>query len=94
VDQDKVRETLEGQIDDLVKARRDSGDPQEKEALSTAISKLENEVDLLNLAAADALPGKVAAIVASLEAVLSAHGLDAASALGRSIEKIKTLTQS
>ena len=40
MDQDQVRETLEGQIDDLVRARRESQDPQEKAAASEAIAKL------------------------------------------------------
>lgn len=93
MDQDKVRDTLEGQIDDLVKARRDSQNPQEKAALSAAIAKLENEVDQLNLAVAGSLAAKVNAIVESLQQVLSAHSLDAASALGRSIKKIKDMTQ-
>jgi hypothetical protein len=93
MDQDQVRETLEGQIDDLVRARRESQDPQEKAAASEAIAKLQGEVDRLNLAAADGLGAKVDSIVASLQQVLDAHGLDAASALGRSIKKIKSLTQ-
>ncbi|HEX8262202.1 MAG TPA: hypothetical protein VF547_04950 [Allosphingosinicella sp.] len=93
LEQDKVRNTLEGQIDDLVKARRASSDPKEKEALSSAISRLEREVDLLNLTAADALPAKVDAIVKSLQGVLQANSLDAVSALGRSIEKIEALTK-
>lgn len=93
MEQDKVRNMLEGQIDDLVKARRASGDPQEKEALSTAIAKLEREVDLLNLTAADALPAKVDSIVKSLQGVLQANSLDAVSALGRSIKKIEGLKQ-
>lgn len=93
MEQDKVRNTLEGQIDDLVKARRASSDPKEKEALSSAISRLEREVDLLNLTAADALPAKVDAIVKSLQGVLQANSLDAVSALGRSIEKIEALTK-
>jgi hypothetical protein len=93
LDQDKVRETLEGQIDDLVKARRASSNAQEKTALSAAISKLEREVDLVNLTAADALPAKVEAIVKSLQQVLQANSLDAVSALGRSIKKIKALTE-
>lgn len=91
MEQDKVRDTLEGQIDDLVKARRASSDPSEKTALSTAISKLEREVDLLNLTAADALPAKIDAIVESLQEVLQANSLDAVSALGRSIRKIEDL---
>ena len=50
------------------------------------------EVDRLNLAVAGSLAAKVNAIVASLQEVLGAHGLDAASALGRSIRKIEDLT--
>lgn len=91
MEQDKVRDTLEGQIDDLVKARRASSDVEEKQALSTAISTLEREVDLLNLTAADALGGKIDSIVKSLQEVLEANSLDAASALGRSIKKLEAL---
>jgi hypothetical protein len=59
--------------------------------LSAAISKLQREVNLVNITAADALPAKVDAIVKSLQEVLEANSLDAVSALGRSIKKIEAL---
>lgn len=93
MDQDQVRETLEAQIGALVKARRESQDASEKAAASEAIARLEREVDQLDITAADALPAKVDAIVSSLEQVLDAHGLDAASALGRSVKKLRDLSQ-
>jgi hypothetical protein len=93
VDHDKVRETLNAQIDDLVTARSQSQDPQEKAAASAAIARLENEVNQLNLTIAAGLPAKVNAIVAELQKVLDAHSLDAVSALGRSIKKIKALKE-
>lgn len=93
MNQDQVRETLEGQINALVRARRDSQDSDEKAAASAAIARLENEVNQLDLTAADALPAKVSAIIASLELVLNAHSLDAASALGRSIGRLRDLTR-
>jgi hypothetical protein len=93
VDHDQVRETLEAQINALVRARRDSQDPDEKAAASEAITRLENEVNQLDLTAADALPAKVNAIIASLDKVLNAHSLDAASALGRSIGRIRDMAR-
>lgn len=93
MDQDQVRETLEAQISALVRARRDSPDPDEKAAATQAIAQLENEVNLLDLTAADALPAKVEAIIASLDQVLNAHSLDAASALGRSIGRIRDMAR-
>ncbi|HLL29642.1 MAG TPA: hypothetical protein VK403_01470 [Allosphingosinicella sp.] len=90
---DQVRETLEAQIGALVKARRETQDASEKAAASEAIAKLEREVDQLDITVANALPAKVDAIISSLEQVLNAHRLDAASALGRSVRKLRDLAR-
>jgi predicted component of type VI protein secretion system len=92
VDHDQVRETLEAQISALVRTRRESQDANEKSAASEAIARLENEVNQLDITAADALPAKVNEIIAALDAVLNEHDLDAVSALGRSIRRIRDMT--
>lgn len=92
MDQDKLRETLQAQIGELIASRAQTGDAAAKAAATKAIALLEQQVDDLDLAAADSLGAQVDALIANLTEVLDAAPLDAASALGRTIDRLRQLT--
>src|SRR5689334_10112345 len=86
---DEAREALEAEIAAQVKARRKTSDPDEKAAAKEAIELLEDEVDRLDVLAANELGAKVDEIIENLKKVLDEKSLDAASALGRTIKRLE-----
>jgi hypothetical protein len=86
---DEIRDLLQTQIDALVQARNDTTDPTERGALSEAITLLQDEVDVVNVTAASALGAKVDDIVGRLDQIIDENPLDAASALKRSIRRLR-----
>ena len=86
---DEVRELLETQIEALVEARDETTDPTERGALSDAIDLLQNEVDVLDITAADQLGAKVDDIIGRIDRILEEHPLDAASALRRTLDRLR-----
>jgi chromosome condensin MukBEF ATPase and DNA-binding subunit MukB len=93
LDHDEARDLLESQIDALVSARDQSDDPDEIAAANEAIDLLQNEVDALNILAADELGPKVNEIIDRLDEILEENNLDAASALGRTFRRLRDLTE-
>jgi DNA polymerase/3'-5' exonuclease PolX len=89
MEHDGVREALQAEIAALVTARDNCRDPEERAALSKAIEKLEDEVDRLDMIAANELGAKVDEIIENLDEILNEKRLDAASALGRSIRRLR-----
>jgi hypothetical protein len=88
---DDAREALEAEIAAQEQVRANSQDGDERAAASKAIETLEDEVDQLDITAANELGAKVDAIIEKLEEILNENRLDAASALGRSIRRLREL---
>ena len=88
ISEDRRRE-LELEIAELSEVFRNTPDGAAKEELRLEINRFRDEVDDINLSAAAALAGKVDEALQNLEGVRTRHGLDAASALGRSIQRLR-----
>jgi len=89
--QDKAREELQAQKSALVKARRAATDQASKAAATEAIDRLDRAISDINIAVASQLGAKVDALVADLDEIRTRHSLDAVSALGRSVQKLRRL---
>ena len=89
MEHDQAREALNAQIDGLVNAREEMADEQERAAATRAIDLLQDEVDRIDILAADELGGRIDEIIARLEEILEQEALDAASALGRTIRRLR-----
>lgn len=90
---DQTREALRVQINTLAAARDASQDPAERAAANEAIADLQRAVRKINIAVADQLGAQVDALIADLEEVLNRHQLDAVSALGRTIKKVREMAR-
>lgn len=86
---DQARTALEKQITTLVAARDEGSDAQERAGLSQSIELLEDEVDNLDVVTANELDSKMDDIIGKLDKILNEKGLDAASALGRAIDRLQ-----
>lgn len=86
---DQTREALRVQINTLAAARNASQDPAEKAAANEAIAELQKAVRKISIGEADKLGGQVDDLIAELDKVLNRHPLDAVSALGRTIKKVR-----
>jgi hypothetical protein len=93
MDQDEVRNELEAQITALVKARRATNNQAEEVQLTEAIEELERGVRRINIAAADQLGPKMDALLEELEEIRTHNNLDALSALGRTIHRLRAVGQ-
>lgn len=85
MDRNAARLRISAQINALAARRNATDDPAEKQAINDAIMALQDSRDEIDVAANDAIGAKMDALIARLEAVQNAHGLDAASAIGRAI---------
>lgn len=85
--EDRRRE-LELQIADLSRTYRATPEPAAT-AIAAQIGELRDAVDLINRDAGRQLAERIDGILRNLENVRTRNGLDAASALGRSIEKLR-----
>jgi chromosome condensin MukBEF ATPase and DNA-binding subunit MukB len=91
VEEDKIREELEAEIAALLEARDESDNPDERAAATQAIDVLQDKVDRLDIGVADNLGDMVDEIIEKLDEVLDANSLDAVSALGRTIRRLRDL---
>lgn len=66
-------------------------DAAKKKAASQAIKKLENALDRITVAEADAIGAEIDKLVKALEKIRTAEQLDAVSALGRTIKRLRDL---
>ena len=87
---DELRENMRGQIADLRAQREASTDDEEKKAANEAIEAIQNTIRQIDIDAANQLGGKIDALIKDLDAVLDKYPLDAVSALGRTIKKVRT----
>lgn len=86
---DQVREALDAEINRLITARDALPQGDERKATSAQIERLFDEVSRINITVAGQLGAKVDAIIAKIEEVVEAENLDAASALGRSANRLR-----
>jgi len=89
LDPDDVREALQAQIAELLVARDETDDENEDAAIDKAIMLLEHEVDLLDIGVANHLGERVDAIINRIDKILNEKNLDAASALGRTVHRLR-----
>jgi enolase len=87
---DELRENMRGQIADLRAQREASTDDEEKKAANEAIEAIESTIRQINIDAANQVGGNIDALIKDLDAVLDKYQLDAVSALGRTIKKVRT----
>ena len=87
---DETRTSLRLQIEDLIAERDASSDDDEKNAANDAIKAIRRTIRKLDIDAADQLGANIDALIKDLDAVLDKYPLDAVSALGRTIKKVRT----
>ena len=89
MEHDQARTALEEQITTLLAARDKASDAEERAGLTQSIELLEDEVDNLDVVTANELGSKMDDIIGKLDEILNEKGLDAASALGRAIDRLR-----
>lgn len=88
-EEDRRRE-LELEIAELSETWRNTADAAAKAAIKSEMDKLRAAVNAINLEAAEALVARVDGILAKLEEVRTQHSIDAVSALGNSIRRLRS----
>lgn len=89
VDGNQMRAALGAQINALAAERDSTQDEAAKAAAVEAIAKLQNARRLINIAANDAIGAQVDSLLADLKEVQTRHQLDAGSALGVAIDRLR-----
>ena len=93
MDRNTIRQNLTTRIGELGKERdRDGATEDEKKAAKAAIKELQDARDAIDVAAADAFAETVDKLIADLEKIRTSRNLDAVSALGVAIKKVRKLT--
>lgn len=93
MDRNTIRQNLTTRIGELGRERdRDGATEDEKKAAKAAIKELQDARDAIDVAAADAFAETVDKLIADLEKIRTSRNLDAVSALGVAIKKVRKLT--
>jgi hypothetical protein len=93
MDGNTIRLNLAKRIGELGQARDRAGaTDEEKAAARAAIKKLQDVCDAVDIGATDDFVGTVNKLIADLEKIRTSRNLDAVSALGVTIKKVRELT--
>ena len=93
MDRNTIRQNLTTRIRELGQARdRDGATEDEQKAAKAAIKKLQDARDAVEVGAADEFAATVDKLIADLERIRTSRNLDAVSALGVAIRKVRQLT--
>ena len=87
-----ARNAITAQINALRTRRNETTAASEKAALGQAIADLQDSRNAIDEAANDAIGAEIGSLIEKLEAVRTSHNLDAVSALGRSVKRIREAT--
>jgi len=93
MERNTIRQNLTKRIAELGQARdRDGATEDEKKAARAAIRELQDARDAIDVAEADQFVETVDKLIADLEEIRTSRNLDAVSALGVAIKKVRRLT--
>jgi hypothetical protein len=92
MDRNTIRTNLAKRIGELGQARdRDGATEDEKKAAKAAIKELQDARDAIDVGATDEFAETVDKLIADLEKIRTSRNLDAVSALGVAIKKVRQL---